>query len=101
MGRNWAQAIPTQEAYWIDRVLFDTQHQPDAMARFRADPQAYMAALPIAESAKAALIDLDIGGLYLAGANPYLLRAHCLGLGVPEAQYLAALRAVETESARG
>lgn len=101
MGQNWAQAIPTQEAYWIDRVLFDTQHQPAEMARFRADPKTYMAALPIADTAKAALVDLDIGGLYRAGANPYLLRAHCLGLGVPEAQYLAALRAVDTEGAHG
>ncbi len=42
----------------------------------------------------AALDATDIGGLYLLGANPYLLRAYCLQLRVPEADYLAALRAV-------
>jgi hypothetical protein len=32
------------------------------------------------ETLRAAVRDNDIGAMYLAGANPYLLRAHCLGL---------------------
>lgn len=90
--RNWAQAIPTPEAYWVNRVLFDTQHQPDKMARFRADPQAYLAGMPLSEASKAALIGNQIAPLYRAGANPYLLRAHCLSLGIGEDDYLRALR---------
>jgi protocatechuate 4,5-dioxygenase alpha chain len=95
MSRNWIQAIPTPEAYWIDRVLYDTQHDPAEMARFRADPDAYCRDMPLSARSKGFLVKNDIGQLYLAGANPYLLRAHCLGLGVPEGEYLAALRAVE------
>lgn len=91
---NWAQAIPTPEAYWLNRVLYDTQHQPEQMTRFRSDPDAYLADLPLSPSSKAALIGNDIGPLYIAGANPYLLRAHCLSLGVSEDDYLQALRAV-------
>ena len=87
-------AIPTPEAYWIDRVLYDTQHDPAEMARFRADPAIYLGGMPLSPDARAALVENNIGALYLAGANPYLLRAHCLGLQVPEADYLAALRAV-------
>ena len=36
--------------------------------------------------------DNDIGAMYLAGVNPYLLRAHCLGLHIPEADFLRSLR---------
>jgi len=95
MSRNWVQDIPTPEAFWIDRVLYDTQHDPVEMARFRADPGAYLAGMPLSATARQALVENAIGPLYLAGANAYLLRAHCLGLGVPETEYLGALRAVD------
>ena len=101
MSRNWIQDFPDTEAYWIDRVLYDTQHKPTEMARFRADSTAYMATMPLSQAARQALCDTDIGALYLAGANPYLLRAHCLGLRIPEDQYLGALRAVAVESGNG
>jgi protocatechuate 4,5-dioxygenase alpha chain len=92
MTRNWVQSIPTPEAYWINRVLHDTQHKPELMARFRADPETYLRDLPLSPSGKAALIANSIGALHDAGANPYLLRAHCLSLGVPEQVYLGELR---------
>ncbi len=101
MARNWIQDFPSTEAYWIDRVLFDTQHIPAEMARFRADPAAYMLDMPLSERARRALVANDIGTLYLAGANPYLLRAHCLGLQVPEDVYIGALRAVAAEAGHG
>jgi protocatechuate 4,5-dioxygenase alpha chain len=101
MSRNWAQAIPTQEAYWIDRVLYDTQHDPAEMSRFRADPEAYCAGMPLTATARGWIVANDIGALYTAGTNPYLLRAHCLQLGVSEADYLGALRAVGEEAADG
>jgi len=97
MMKNWRHAMPTVEAYWIDRVLYDTQHKPAEMARFRADSQAYMADLPLEPKVKQDIFVNDIGALYLAGANPYLLRAHCLSLGVSEADYLGALRAAGKE----
>ncbi|MEO8313201.1 MAG: subunit of meta cleavage enzyme [Pseudomonadota bacterium] len=90
--KNWAQTIPSPDAYWVNRVLFDTQHQPELMARFRADSQGYLADMPLLPTSRTALIDNAIGALYHAGANPYLLRAHCLTLGVPEDEYLHALR---------
>jgi protocatechuate 4,5-dioxygenase alpha chain len=31
--------------------------------------------------------------MYLAGVNPYLLRAHCLGVRIAEPEFLAGLRA--------
>ncbi|MBP7564665.1 MAG: subunit of meta cleavage enzyme [Burkholderiaceae bacterium] len=92
--RNWQQAMPTHDAYWMNRVLFDVHHQPSHLERYRASPDEYMASLPLAEELKAAIRDNDIGRMYLAGVNPYLLRAHCLGLRIPEPTFLASLRAV-------
>jgi protocatechuate 4,5-dioxygenase alpha chain len=101
MNRNWVQAIPNATAYWIDRVLYDTQHNPELMARFQADPDAYLADVPLSVEMKRRLVETAIGPLYLAGANPYLLRAHCLHLRISEDHYLAALRAVAEEPALG
>jgi hypothetical protein len=101
MSRNWAQAIPTPEAYWINRVLYDTQHQPEQMARFRADPAAYLDPMPLSPASRQALVENAIGPLYRLGANPYLLRAHCLGLQVSETDYLDALRAIAPEAGLG
>lgn len=92
--RNWRQAMPTPQAYWMDKILYDIHHKPDDFARYVSDPHAYMAASPLAPMLKAAISGNDIGQMYLNGVNPYLLRAHCLGLRIPEDQFLAALRAV-------
>jgi Aromatic-ring-opening dioxygenase LigAB, LigA subunit len=94
MTSNWRQMIPTVDAFWIDRVLFDVQHDPAAAARFAADKHSYLKDLPLTAESRRLLQINDIGGLYLAGANPYLLRAHCLHLRIPDPEYLSALRAV-------
>lgn len=96
--RNWLQNMPTTEAFWINRILFDVQHKPDHGARFGADPEGYLKDIPLTERARLALVKNDIGQLYLIGSNPYLLRTHCLQLRVPEGEYLGALRAVEKEA---
>lgn len=97
-ARNWIEHIPSLEAYRIDRILFDIQHDRKAEEKFFADPKAYIAASDISETARRALAETDIGQIYLLGANPYLLRAYCLQLRVPEADYLRALRAVEEQA---
>ena len=86
--------MPNAEAYWIDRVLYDVQHDEAARDRFKDDPVAYVEKLPLSAERKAALATNAFGPLYLAGANPYLLRAHCLAMGVTEDAYLAQMRAV-------
>jgi protocatechuate 4,5-dioxygenase alpha chain len=53
-----------------------------------------MAEIPLSSALKAAIRDNEIGAMYLAGVNPYLLRAHCLGLHIPENVFLDSLRAV-------
>lgn len=93
-ARNWRQDMPTPEAYWMNKVLFDVHHQPSHLERYKADPEAYMQGIPLPAPLKAAIRDNDIGAMYLAGVNPYLLRAHCLGLHLSEKLFVESLRAV-------
>ena len=97
MSKNWRLEMPTAEAYWINRVLFDVQHDDDRRRRFKQDPAAYLAAVPLSEQRKAEIGANAFGPLYLAGANPYLLRAHCLAMGISENDYLGQMRAVADE----
>lgn len=94
MSRNWQLAMPTHEAYWMDRVLFDVHHFASHLEAYRADPDAYMKDVPLQARSKAAIRDNQIGEMYLLGVNPYLLRAHCLGLHISEKVFLDELRAV-------
>jgi Aromatic-ring-opening dioxygenase LigAB, LigA subunit len=99
--RNWQQDMPTVEAYWIGRVLYDVHHKQGHLERYKKDPMEYMADLPLSERSKTLLHENRVGELYLAGANPYLLRAHCLGVGIPEPEFLNSLRAVAKEAGHG
>lgn len=90
---NWRQTMPTAEAYWMNRVLYDIHHVDSHLQRYKADPDGYMAEVTLAALMKAAIRDNDIAAMYLAGVNPLLLRAHCLGLQITEAAFVASLRA--------
>ena len=94
MQSNWRQDMPTVDAYWMNRVLYDVHHQASHLERYKARPDSYMADMPLDAALKAAIRDNDIGAMYLAGVNPYLLRAHCLGLHIPEDVFVKSLRAV-------
>jgi protocatechuate 4,5-dioxygenase alpha chain len=101
MIRNWQQDMPSVQAYWIDRILYDVHHKDGHLQRYRDNPDAYMKDVPLPQEIKALIRDNEVGKMYLAGANPYLLRAHCLGVKIPEPVFLASLRAVEGEMRRG
>lgn len=99
--RNWQQDMPTPEAYQMMRILYDVHHQSSHLERYKADPDAYMADVPLPAQLKAAIRDNDIGAMYLAGVNPLLLRAHCLGLQISELAFVQSLRAVAKQTSAG
>jgi protocatechuate 4,5-dioxygenase alpha chain len=78
--------------YWLNRVFFDLQ-APAAQAAYRADRAAFLARYPLADGARAALLADDFVALAQRGCNPYLIRLYALILKVPDAQFIAALRA--------
>jgi hypothetical protein len=94
MARNWRQDIPSAQAYRMDKVLYEVHHLAGHLERYRADPDTYMRDVALPAELKGAIRDNDIGAMYLAGVNPYLLRAHCLGLHIPEPLFLRSLRAI-------
>jgi protocatechuate 4,5-dioxygenase alpha chain len=99
---NWIHPLPSPEMFRINRVLYDIQHNREKEAAFFADKADFVGRYPaLSEQSRSAIITCDIGKLYLLGANPYLLRAYCLQLRVPEQEYLDALRAVAGEPADG
>jgi len=89
---NWLQTMPTAEAYGLNKVLFELHHKADDLTAYRDDPEAYLDRYDLTPRARAAVRGNDVAELYLVGANPYLLRAHCIGMRIPEAESLAALR---------
>lgn len=100
-ARNWQQEMPTPDAYQMNRILYDVHHQDSHLERYKADPDAYMADIPLPAQLKAAIRDNDIGAMYLAGVNPLLLRAHCLGLRISELAFVESLRAVANQTSSG
>jgi len=95
VSKNWQLAMPSPQAYWMGKVLYDIHHRPDDLERYRRDPATYLQGIALSEELKQAIIQNDIGRMYLAGVNPYLLRAHCIGLRIPEAVFTSSLAAVK------
>jgi Aromatic-ring-opening dioxygenase LigAB, LigA subunit len=93
---NWLEAMPSATAYLVSKVLYRLHHRPDDLAAFKADRMAYLAQYPLTDDLRAAFRDDDVAALYRSGTNPYLLRAHCIGVGIPEKVSLAALRSAGT-----
>jgi hypothetical protein len=98
---NWRQPMPTPTAYWLDKVLYELHHKPEDLAAYRRDADAYLARFRLAPAMKASIRDNDVAALYLAGVNPYLLRAHCIGMGIPEPVSVGALHALASETKNG
>jgi hypothetical protein len=100
-AKNWQLSMPTPECYWINRVLFDVHHKEGHLQRYVDAPMQYMKDTPLPAEIKQHICDNAIGTLYLIGANPYLLRAHALGMRMPEQAFLQSLRDVGQEAAHG
>lgn len=101
MSRNWQLAMPTDDSYWMGRVLFDIHHKPADLVRYLDDKDAYLADFPLSDVLKASIRDDDIGRMYQAGVNPYLLRAHCLGLRISELDFTRSLAAIAGDRHHG
>jgi hypothetical protein len=82
---NWVEDIPSVESYALNKVLFDLHHQSSHLERYKSDALAYL---------KHSQLTPKIQELYLSGANPYLLRAHCIGVGIPEKESVQALKSL-------
>lgn len=82
--------------YWLSKMFFDLQHDPELAKAYRADMTAVIARYPIKPDIRQALAADDIGKLSPL-VNAYLLRFYFQVRGMPEAEFIAKLHATQAE----
>lgn len=86
----------TRDSYLLNKLFYDTQ-QVETMATYRHNADAFLDGYGLSPELRAMVERNDIGAMYRAGANPYLLRYYCVNMGVPEPDFLGALAALKDE----
>jgi Aromatic-ring-opening dioxygenase LigAB, LigA subunit len=77
--------------YWLSKLCFDLQ-DPARVAEFRRDRDAVLSRYPLKPEVRAAVLADDV--VFLAPlTNPYLLRYYFSAAGMPDAEFIARLRA--------
>ena len=94
---NWRLSMPTTEAYLLNKVLYRLHHNADDLAAYTKDKSEYLSRFRLSPELAKMISQNDVAALYEAGVNPYLLRAHCIGVRIPEDVSLAALRSLMKE----
>jgi hypothetical protein len=79
--------------YQMQKFLFDMNRDPDLQRQFRAHPGAVLNRYDLNGEERQAVETGDIGLLYVLGANGQLLMHYAAFLGMPWADYIAAMRA--------
>jgi hypothetical protein len=79
-------------AYTLQKAIRNINRRPEARAEFESAPEAFAARYELSGEEKSALLARDYGTLYRLGVHGLLLRPFSLLRGVPEADYLAAIR---------
>jgi hypothetical protein len=78
--------------YWLSKLFFDLQ-SPPAAAEYRADRAKVLARYPLAPEVLKALAANDVAALAPL-VNPYLLRFYFQCIGMPDAEFIAKMRAL-------
>ena len=92
--KNWQEMMPSTREYKMNKVLYELHHHEGDLDAYEADPDAYLARFELPEDLAATIKQNDVAGMYLTGVNPYLLRAHIIGVRIPEDVALAGLRSL-------
>jgi Aromatic-ring-opening dioxygenase LigAB, LigA subunit len=77
----------------MQKFLFDINRDRDLQARCREDTDGVLARYELTAEERAAIAAGDIGLLFVLGANGQLLMHYAAFLGMPWADYIAAMRA--------
>jgi hypothetical protein len=79
--------------YQMQKFLFDINRNRDVQQQFRADPARLLDRYELNVEERDAIRTQDIGLIYVLGANGQLLMHYAAFLGMPWAEYIAAMRA--------
>src|SRR6266436_968943 len=87
--------------YQLQKFLFDINRDRDLQRQCRADLPGVLERYDLSGEERGALEAGDIGLIYVLGANGQLLMHYAAFLGMPWADYIAAMRAgVDRKSTR-
>jgi hypothetical protein len=79
--------------YQMQKFLFDINRDRDLQRQIREEPQNVLNRYDLSGEERRALETGDIGLIYVLGANGQLLMHYAALLGLPWADYIAAMRA--------
>jgi hypothetical protein len=85
--------------YWLSKMFFDLQHDPQLAAAFRADMAAVLDRYELKPAVRKAVLEDDVGALAPL-VNAYLLRFYFQIRGMPEAEFIARLNALDRRKER-
>jgi len=77
--------------YWLSKLCFDLQ-DPARVAEYRHDREAVLSRYPLKPEVRGAVLAGDVAFM-AARINPYLLRYYFAAAGMPDAEFIARLRA--------
>jgi hypothetical protein len=88
--------------YWVSKLFFDLHHDAKLAAEYRADMAGVIGRYEIKADIRKALLEDDVGKIAPL-VNAYLLRFYFQIRGMPEAEFIARLHALQKrkESAHG
>jgi hypothetical protein len=88
--------------YWVSKLFFDLHHDSKLAAEYRADMASVIGRYEIKSDIRKALLEDDVGKIAPL-VNAYLLRFYFQIRGMPEAEFISRLHALQErkESAHG
>ncbi|MGA0572984.1 aromatic ring-opening dioxygenase subunit LigA [Variovorax sp. VNK109] len=78
--------------YSMQKFLYHLNREPQVLERFRNDKEALLKDYDLTDEERTAILEGDIGKLYVLGCNGQLLMHFAPLLGVPWADYIEAMR---------
>ena len=83
--------------YWVSKLFFDLQQNPELAAEYRKDMAAVIGRYDIKPDVRKALLDDDVGAIAPL-VNAYLLRFYFQIRGMPEPEFIARLHKLQQGS---
>ncbi len=78
--------------YQVQKFLYHLNREPAVQRRFRDDLACLLGDYALTDEERQAILEGDIGRLYVLGANGQLLMHYAAVLGMPWADYLQSMR---------
>ena len=78
--------------YQLSKLLYVLNRDDEAKARFRSDPEGLTEGYALTQEERQAILDHDVGLLYVLGVNGQILMHFAALCGIAWADYLQAMR---------